>query len=73
MYIPVNFSLRQNWFLKQKLAIHLAVIWKAERNPGEGVSVRVICNLVHTVKNKDHGLAAGGFLHHVLAIKISKM
>ena len=52
---------------------HLAVIRKAEWNPGEGVSVRVICNLIHTVQHKDHWLAAGGFLHQVLAIKDKNM
>ena len=53
--------------------MHLAVIWKAGWNPGEGVSVWVICNLVHTVQNKDHGLAAGGFLHQILAMKNVKI
>ena len=52
---------------------HVAVIRKAEWNPGKGVSVRIICNLIHTVQHKDHWLAAGGFLHQVLAIKDKNM
>ena len=51
----------------------LAVIWKSGWNPREGVSVRVICDLIHAVQHKYHGLGGGGFLHQILVIKIYRL